>query len=257
MANGDVQLITWWLKEAGQIALSCFNQPQVDFKHDNSPVTQADRDIESLLVERIKKAYPDHGILAEEGTNVKGVEYLWALDPIDGTRAFSVGLPFWGIAIGLLRQSRPLTGAYYMPYLNEMYWATETDGPYFNDRLLRGAIATEWDDRLRFLAVPSNAHQVYDIGFPRTRALGSTVAHLVYVARGAAIGALLRRVSLWELAAGLPILQRAGGAIRYLSGAPVDIGLLMDGRPAPEPIVAAHPDLIERLSKCIEVKAVE
>ncbi|MEK7328981.1 MAG: inositol monophosphatase, partial [Chloroflexota bacterium] len=235
ISSGEMLEVRSWLKEAGQIALNCFNQPQVDFKHDNSPVTQADRDIESLLVERIKKAYPDHGILAEEGTNVKGGEYVWALDPIDGTRAFSVGLPFWGIAIGLLHQSQPVAGAYYMPYLNEMYWATEADGPYFNNRLLRGAIATEWDDRLMFLAVPSNAHQIYNIGFSRTRALGSAVAHLVYVARGAAIGALLRRVSLWDLAAGLPILWRAGGAIRYLSGALVDIGILLDGKPAPEP----------------------
>ena len=127
ISSGEMLEVRSWLKEAGQIALNCFNQPQVDFKHDNSPVTQADRDIESLLVERIKKAYPDHGILAEEGTTIRSADYVWALDPIDGTRAFSCGLPSWGIMVGRVERGRATVGVVDYP----AFGTTAQDGHEF------------------------------------------------------------------------------------------------------------------------------
>ena len=250
----DLSLVRDWLREAGQIALDHFMHVQVQFKPDNTPLTQVDQDIQAFLVDHIQENYPGHAILAEEGASINGAEFLWILDPLDGTRAFSVGLPIWGIAVGIVRGHQTIAGAYYMPYLNEMHWSVEGDGPYFNGRSVYGSIAAEWSEQLMFLAVPSNAHRHYTIEYPRTRALGSTLAHMVYVVRGAAIGALIRPVRVWDLAAGLAMLHAAGGAICYLSGAPFDLSLLLDGSPAPEPIIVAHPNLIERLLKSISVR---
>ena len=110
------------------------------------------------------------------------------------------------------------------------------------------------DDPLAFLAVPSNSHLIYDISFRRLRSLGSTAAHLIYVSRGAAVGALTRRVKIWDLAGVLPILMHTGIELRYLSGDPFDVRDLLDGEAAPEPLVAAHATIIEDVLESIRIK---
>jgi myo-inositol-1(or 4)-monophosphatase len=244
----DVALIRDWLHEAGQIALAAYRQAQaVQLKQDGTPVTAVDHAVESWLLGRIRAHCPGHQVLTEEsGAHGGSGEWLWVLDPLDGTRAFASGLPVWGIALGVLRQGEPLAGAFYLPALDEIYWG-DRNGAFLNGQPLSSPSAASLDDPLAFLLVPSNSHLVYDIGLPRVRSLGSTAAHLIYVARGAAIGALTRRVKIWDLAGVLPILRHTGIELRYLSGAPVRIGDLLDGRPAPEPLLAAAPHLIEPL----------
>jgi len=105
-----------------------------------------------------------------------------------------------------------------------------------------------------FLTVTSAAHRKYRIDFiGKTRALGSTAANICYVARGTAVAALLGRPSLWDIAGVLPILKVAGGDIRYLSGRPVDLAALADGRRCPDPVLAGAPWAQEYFSQRIEV----
>ena len=84
--------------------------------------------------------------------------------------------------------------------------------------------------------------------------MGSTAANLIYVARGSALGALIAPVHIWDLAAALAILERVGGEVRYLSGRPVDVGALMDGRRAAEPMLAAAPADLARLLEQVRLK---
>lgn len=115
---------------AGELALRHFRQPlAVERKEDESPVTIADRSIESMIREAIVKAYPDHGILGEEeGEEHLERQYVWVVDPIDGTKSFVTGNPLFGGLIGLLKDGVPCFGQIDMPALGER-WSAIAGGP--------------------------------------------------------------------------------------------------------------------------------
>ena len=116
----DLAQVRTWARDGGKIALRYYNAVEVQRKADHSFVTAADVEIEALLRARITAAYPDHGILGEEDQpHDLAAEYVWALDPIDGTTAFVEGVPIWGISIGLLRRGEPVFGTFYMPAIDE------------------------------------------------------------------------------------------------------------------------------------------
>ena len=92
------------------------------------PVTKADRDAETAIRAGLAEAYPSHGILGEEfGALRTDAEYCWVIDPIDGTRAFILGLPLWGTLIGLTRGGSPLLGLMDQPFTHERFWSSETE----------------------------------------------------------------------------------------------------------------------------------
>ncbi len=250
----DLGLVEKWLREAGEIALSRRKMLEISAKTDNTLVTDADQQIEKFLVENIIQSYPGHQVLAEEGGIHGGNgEYLWAIDPIDGTRAFASGLPIWGISIGVLHCGVPYAGGLYMPAIGDMYLGS-TSGAFYNGDpiILRKEI--DLQNPMAFIAVPSNTHMLYKISFPRLRSLGSTAVHLAYVARGVATATLTRCIRIWDIAGVLPILSVVGIGLAYLSGKPFQIHDLVDGRLSPEPIVAAPIHLLDDIRGLIRVK---
>ncbi|MEI7771947.1 MAG: inositol monophosphatase family protein [Chloroflexales bacterium] len=248
MRDIDIAEVRAWAQESGDLARHYFNNVVGKRKADRSWVTQADVEVEQLLRDRIAARYPEHGVMGEEqGVVAIDREYVWSIDPIDGTGAFVSGLPLWCVSIGLMRRGHPYMGVVYMPILDDCYWA-DAEGPaYRNDEQIR-VITTETIDGNDWIAVSSNAHRIFNISFPgKTRALSSIAADLCYVARGSAIGAVIARANLWDVAAGMAILRAAGGAARGLSGAAFDTTALLDGRKLPEPIVASSPEMLQKL----------
>ena len=242
-----------WARQAGQIALHYFNHNNdIHYKADNTLLTRADVEIEQFLAAQIRAAYPDHHLLGEEGAagqTASSSPYTWIIDPLDGTTAFTHGLPGWGIAIGLLHQAQPAFGLFYMPLLDDLTYTAE-DEIYCNQRNRPQAVRPDWG-RKGFLAVSSGAHKDFAINVQRTRAIGSAGASLIYTARGSATAAFIPKAYLWDLAAGAFILNRAGGELRYLSGQAVDFQPLLAGRLAPEPIIAGHPAILAELQGAI------
>lgn len=251
----DMAQLCAWLEEAGRLALEQYRQVQaVQLKPDGTPATAVDHAIEAFLLQRIADRYPTHRVLTEEsGAHGGDNEITWVIDPLDGTRAFASGLPIWGISVGVLQHGEPLAGVFYLPALNELYRG-DRGSAFFNERPLASRPSTDLDDPLAFLLVPSNSHLTHDIAFPRVRSLGSTAAHLAYVARGVAVGALTRRIKIWDLAGVLPMLRRAGIELRYLSGASMHIDKLLDGQPTPEPLLAAAPPMMALLRAMIHTR---
>lgn len=115
---------------ASPLTLGRFRQSfEVDTKRDESPVTIADRETEAELRAMIARRYPDHGILGEEhGRERLDAEYVWVIDPIDGTRSFISGWPLWGTLIALLRDGRPLLGVIDAPAVGER-WSAQVGEP--------------------------------------------------------------------------------------------------------------------------------
>jgi fructose-1,6-bisphosphatase/inositol monophosphatase family enzyme len=250
-----VAQIIAWAHQAGQIAMRYFGHVSPDYKPDDTLLTQADVEIEQFLVTQIRAAFPDHALICEEGGRVQAKTaspYAWAVDPLDGTTAFVLGLPGWGIALGLLYEGQPVFGLFYMPLLDDLTY-TAADGVWSNGQILRQAVQPDWG-RKGFLAVNSGAHHDFQIDVLRTRALGGVGASLVYTARGSAAAVFIPRAYVWDLVAGGAILSQAGGELRYLSSKPVEYLPLLDGRLAPEPIIAGHPDLLVELRDAIRLR---
>jgi myo-inositol-1(or 4)-monophosphatase len=236
-----------------------FNQQlELQSKADDTLLTPVDMELEQFLIEQITAAYPAHRLISEEsypsgdvsGEKAASSPYTWAIGPLDGTTAFVHGLPGWGISLGLLREGRAIFGLFYMPLLDDITY-TVRRGIRWNGQRLAQTVRLDWNHK-GFLAVSTGAHRDFEIEVPRTRALGSVGASLVYTARGSATAALIPKAYLWDLAAGAIILTQAGGELRYLSGRPVDFRELLDGRPAPEPILAGHPALLDKLHEEIQ-----
>jgi myo-inositol-1(or 4)-monophosphatase len=189
-------------------------------KHQRDPVTAVDRAVESLVRDEIRRRFPEHGILGEEGTG-EGVasEYLWVLDPIDGTANFAAGLPIFGLSLALLSNGAPIVGCLYVPF-----WPF-AEPAILSASLGRGArIGSETiqlkDGSFRPggpVAVPPGLRAMF-----RTRGefkkrpgearnLGSIVAELAMVATGGFQFAVFGGPRLWDVAAGMLIVREAGG----------------------------------------------
>jgi myo-inositol-1(or 4)-monophosphatase len=248
----DLEELRTWMRDSGAIARRYFNHVTGRRKADSSWVTEADLAIEQMLGERLVARYPEYGLIGEEQTRrALDHEYLWALDPIDGTASFIAGLPTWGISLGLLRNGAPYFGIIYMPLLDDCYWAGPSGGAFLNDQPIQVIASREWESQ-DWLSVPSNVHRRFQIDFiGKTRSIGCTAASFCYVARGSAVGALLTRAAIWDIAAGLAILDAAGGSVVGLSGAALDTTILLDGRSLVEPIVIGAPIHAQALRELI------
>jgi myo-inositol-1(or 4)-monophosphatase len=243
MIELDIPELQQWASDCGKIAKKHFRKVQASQKADRSYVTAADLEIEALLVERLTSRYPHCGIIGEETTRSHlDREYIWAIDPIDGTGAFVHGLPVWGISIGLLHHGNPYFGMFYMPIADDMYWNIPGQASYCNHEQIHVIEPRQWHTE-DWITVPSNTHRRYQIDFiGKARSFGSSVADMCYVARGSALAGLLTRCAIWDLAAGLAILNDAGGTYCGLSGAAPDIAAMArDGSLLHEPLLVANP----------------
>jgi fructose-1,6-bisphosphatase/inositol monophosphatase family enzyme len=242
--TNTVSAIQQLMREAGSIAVQKHASVAIQYKADRSPVTDVELEIDRKITGFLRQEFPDTLILSEEsGLSGKAGQSAWILDPIDGTRVYINGLPTWGILLGLIENGRPTYGFFYMPRSNDFYLGTP-QGAYLNGNPLPASPLIKPDDRLAFLAAPTNFHLKYKIDFPRIRALGSTAANFCYCAQGAAIGVLTRNTSLWDVAGVMPIIQGTGLACEFLSGKPFDPQLYLDGKKLPEELLVGHPQIL-------------
>src|SRR3989338_750875 len=125
-------------KEAEEIALKYFSfEVKSTWKEDNTPLVKADTEINNLVIKRINETYPEHSIYGEEKSDRKeNSKYIWVCDPIDGTMAFSVGLPMFVFSIALVDQSngQPILGLVNDPVMKNVYWAYKGSGAYRNGK---------------------------------------------------------------------------------------------------------------------------
>jgi len=231
------------MRQAGEIALHHFCRTAIQRKADNTIVTVADGEIEHFLRAALASTYPDDTFLGEEMSVRSGASgRAWAIDPIDGTSAYAAGLPVWAISVGVLINGEPVAGAVYLPLVDEYY---SSDGR--TARLNGVPIHVDESEQINdetLLCVTSEAHRHYRIEFVgKTRAFGSSAAHICYVARGAAVAAVLGHQALWDIAGALPILRAAGGTMVCLpSGKPLSgVASWVDGHKSPYPLLAGAP----------------
>lgn len=222
----------------------------VDHKEDDSPVTLADRGAEDLMRARIARAFPDHGVIGEEGGSDRAeAEWVWVLDPIDGTKSFISHCPLFGTLIALLHQGQPVLGVIHQPVLGQMLVG---DGRVttLNERPVRVRPCAELGRATLLTSDPLNPARYQD------GAAFAALAEQVRLVRtwGDAYGYLLLAsgwadimvdpvMNPWDIQALIPVVRGAGGVITdWRGGDPVRA----------DSIVAAGPELharvIERLA---------
>ncbi len=237
--------------EAGQIGMRHFGRATKKYKSDRSIVTEADLEIERFLIDRVASRYPKHGIVAEEThANVRENDsYVWTIDPIDGTQAFASNLPFWSISIGFLVEGLPRMGVIYQPAIGDMYYGNGRSS-YLNSRQLL-PISEDPVDENSYLMVPESVHNNYEYSWKGDiLSLGSVAAHCCYVACGSAVG-VLSRAYIWDLVAGVALMEPLDIRCCYLDGGEIDWKSLYDGSRLPKPFLAARRSHWPAVAKCI------
>jgi myo-inositol-1(or 4)-monophosphatase len=198
---------------------------EVELKGDQSPVTRADRDGEAVMRELIHQAYPQHGILGEEfGPENTSAEFVWVLDPIDGTISFARGCPLFGTLIGLLHNHRPILGAIHQPILKQLCVGDNTVTT-LNDRPVQlRQTSTLSDATLLATDIKSIAkyqtQQGFDTLLGQTRLFrtwGDCYGYLLLACGGADI-MLDPIMNPWDILPLIPVIQGAKGVITTWSG---------------------------------------
>ena len=161
-----------WAKEAGRIQLELFRSDRLDIEakfNDSDVVTNADKASEKAIISEIRRAYPEHSVLSEEaGCDKRMNDWLWVIDPLDGTTNYSSGLPNFCVSIGVQHKGQTVVGVVYAPYLGEIFTAVRGKGAFLNNRPIRCSTKTD-------------IHKaVVSTGFPvdKDRTTDCTVHHL-------------------------------------------------------------------------------
>ncbi|MEK7539523.1 MAG: inositol monophosphatase [Patescibacteria group bacterium] len=214
--------------EAGKIIEKYFETEILkEFKEDKSIVTLADRESESIIKKIILDEFPDHSILGEEtGMTKNGGEYVWQIDPVDGTRNFANGIPLFAVSIALVCENEVIVGVVYNPATRSLFYAEKGKGAYLNDKKI--FVSKDDKDHAIITASPSKLNidrklllELYH-NFPKIirsdRILGCTAIELAYVARGGLEANIQLGLNTYDFAAGTLLVQEAGGKITTLEG---------------------------------------
>ena len=196
----------------------------VGSKHGNPRdiVTSLDIEIGNFLTEQIVAEYPEHGIYNEEADTVDGNEYLWVLDPIDGTASFARGIPQYAISIGLMKDGVPLVGVVFDPMANELFSFAQGRGAFLNGEPLRVSTGADLKDAFVLLAPGRKPEQFEWAGESLKKLLantnkvknyGSSALSLCYIAAGRIEGLVMGTLTGIDAAPAIGILREAGGEV--------------------------------------------
>jgi len=198
-------------------------------------VTVADRKSEEIIIKGIRKAFPDHNILAEESgeSSERSSDFFWVIDPLDGTTNFAHSYPIFSTSIAVQKKDKILMGIVYNPYYKELFYGERGRGAFLNNRpihvsdtveLKRSMLLTgfAYDRRARARLYLERFKAFMDVCHGVRRA-GSAALDICSVACGRAEGYWEENLKPWDTAAGCVILEEAGGKVSDFSGAPFSI----------------------------------
>jgi len=217
-----LEFATQLAKDAGSILQKFYNPNGIkaDLKTDGTVITEADVASNNLIQESIKQNFPDDGILSEEGDTIFPYDrnYVWVIDPLDGTTNFSLGLHHWGVSIARLKDGIPNVAALYFPVLNELFTSSQGGGAIFNGSELLHCHSKTGSPET-FFSCCSRTHAHYHVEIPfKTRMLGSAAYGLITVVKGSAKLAFEGTPKVWDYAGSWLITTEAGGIIKSLDG---------------------------------------
>lgn len=254
MPEGADTFIQSIAKEAGDAVLELFGKEGVQYMKSerlSDSVTKADFVSENIIVSAIKKKYPEHSIVAEEGGEENGeTEYLWAIDPIDGTQNFATHIPLFGVMICLIHRGEVILSVIYMPATHELFFAQAGKGAYLNGERIHcsekktlnntsgSSSSTLGGKAITFMR---NILDVTEKDRIQLRSIGAFSVNACYTACGRRDWYVPLAGSVWDFAPVSLLLKESGCEVTDAKGNPWKIGDLE--------MVAANPTLHKELLK--------
>jgi myo-inositol-1(or 4)-monophosphatase len=251
-----LDIATEAVTSAGKIVLDRFGKLEaIEEKGRGDLVTEADKQAEFSILEILQRHVSDHQILAEESGQLGELQndYLWAIDPLDGTTNYAHGYPVAAISVGLLFQGIPQVGAIYNPFRNELFLGARGLGATLNHKPIRVSQTEQLEKSLLVSGFAYDRRETQDNNYAEfcylthltqgVRRSGSAALDLADVACGRLDGYWERGIHLWDIAAGLVILEEAGGKATAYDGSPL---VISSGR-----ILATNDKIHELLSQAL------
>lgn len=234
MASAQSELLsrmTAIAREAGHLLMSYFERRiGYEYKGDVDLVTEADRASEKLIVERIHSHFPAHDIIGEEGTRTRaGGEFRWYVDPLDGTTNFAHGYPVFCVSLGVQHKDELEAGVIFDPTRDELFSAEKGKGSHLNGRAISVSNTKTLSESILATGFPSHKrHKNPNIHFYHQltlrshglRRAGSASLDLASVAAGRYDGFWEFNLNPWDTAAGVLLVQEAGGSVTRFDGSP-------------------------------------
>jgi myo-inositol-1(or 4)-monophosphatase len=224
-------------REAGGVLIDRLGRAQISSKGDIDLVTEADLAAEKLIIDRIISHYPRHAILAEESGASEEIaagksDWKWIIDPLDGTTNYAHGYPCFCVSIAVERAGQIEIGVVYDPSRDEMFAAERGQGATLNDRPMRVSTVDDLNNAMLCTGFPYNVRERPNfardfVNFTMTaqavRRDGSAALDLAYLACGRFDGFWEDGLNAWDVAAGVLLIEEAGGRVTDYRGDPLDI----------------------------------
>jgi myo-inositol-1(or 4)-monophosphatase len=233
LRSANITVMAAAARKAGRTLIRDFGEVehlQVSLKGPANFVSAADKRAEEIIFTELSKARPTFGFLMEERGEVKGTDasHKFVVDPLDGTTNFLHSIPLFAISIGLVKDGIPVAGVIYNPIFDEMYVAEKGQGAYLGQRRLRVAARTRLGEAVISCGIPHHErgdHERFrrELGVLQKqvaglRRTGAAAIDMAWVASGRFDAFWERDLSAWDLAAGIIIVQEAGGFVTDLDG---------------------------------------
>ncbi|MEM4397906.1 MAG: inositol monophosphatase [Candidatus Woesearchaeota archaeon] len=218
-------------ENAGKMAIDFLGKSKISEKGFKDIVTEADKEIDYYLSEKIKERFPNHSIYAEEsGDDKKESDFVWYIDPIDGTHNFAHKDPNFCVSVALAEKGVIKYAAVYIPMLNELYYAEKGKGAELNGKKIEVSKIDKLENAMVHIGIMQQSNmldktiQVFrhlTMFSQKTRDYGFAAGELCYLASGRADGYIRYNQHVWDIAAGSLILEEAKGIISDLNGNPL------------------------------------
>lgn len=244
-------------KDAGEFIakqVENLDQLNIERKGRHDYVSEVDMHAEKIIIQTIKKYYPQHGIFAEEtGKQNENADVQWIIDPLDGTTNFLHGFPHFSVSIAVLEKGKLMHGVVYDPMRDELFSASRGQGARLNNYRIRVSEEKELDDALLATGFPYYQFDYIDAYMETFKAFmlntaglrrpGSAALDLAYVAAGRVDGYWEMNLKPWDIAAGALLVMEAGGLVTDLKGGE---NYLNSGN-----LIAANPKMLKNMAKVV------
>jgi myo-inositol-1(or 4)-monophosphatase len=243
-------------REAGAILRAGYDRPkEIAYKGEVDLITDSDRRSEELVVSRLRQRFPDHAIIAEEGSRKEaaGAKYCWHVDPLDGTTNFAHGYPCFCVSLGLLEDGEPIAGVVLNPVYDELFAAARGEGAYLNKQrihvssvpsLSQSLVATGFPTHHRKKSANINYYWEFTLRSHGVRRDGAAALDMCAVASGRFDGFWEFGLKSWDTAAGTILVREAGGMVTDIDGKPF--------RPGARVVIATNGKIHGEMREIIE-----
>lgn len=222
------------VRDAGDILLSYFHTNLIRTEKQSGFVTEADLASERFLMAELHKVMPEAAFFAEESgkSGNSTDDYCWVIDPLDGTTNFAHGLPYFCISVALTFKGKPVFGCIYQPLLNEFFYASQGNGAYLNGERIQVSAVRSLQESLLLVGFPYAKGEHYQnvLNYLRDlskktyafRHFGAVALDQAYLACGRSEVVFFEQLGWWDVAAGIILIQEAGGVVSTYQGRVVD-----------------------------------